>query len=198
MKILVINESDWEKAYDFDKTIIRIGNQPSCDIQLKGNGIQPLQLQLVRTAGKNTGYMMRIFADNVMISRGDQSFAGKKVAPYEVLDGDKVSFSSFRLVISLGDEQSKVRKSTHIEAEMNLTKRDLSPDSPINGILVLKNVGTEKPCQFRMHISGISAALSLSWRKQLCRFYDFPSQDETGTGISHGLHNTQRSRRIHG
>ena len=155
MKIRVINENDWEKAYDFDKTIIRVGSQPNCDIQLKGNGIQPLQLQLVRTAGKNTGYMMRIFADNVTVMRGEQSFPGKKMVPYEVLDGDKLNFGIYRLVISIGDEQTRVRKSAHIEAEMALSKRELSPDSPINGILVLKNTGTEKACQFRMHISGL-------------------------------------------
>lgn len=155
MKIRVINENDWEKAYEFDKTIIRIGSQPSCDIQLKGNGIQPLQLQLVCTTGKNAGYVMRIFADNVTISRGEQVFHGKKMTPYEVLDGDKVSFGTYRLAISLGGEQTRVRKSAHIEAELFLSKRELLPEFPINGILVLRNTGTEKPCQFSMHISGI-------------------------------------------
>ena len=95
MKIRVINENDWEKAYDIDKTIIRIGSQPNCDIQLKGSGIQPLQLQLIHNSGNKIGYVMRIFADNVILSRGMQSFTGKKMVPYEVLDGDKITIGSF-------------------------------------------------------------------------------------------------------
>lgn len=73
MKIRIINENDWEKSYVFDKSIVRIGSQVSCDIQLKGDNIQPLQMQLIRAGGNNAGYVMRLFADNVTITRGNQT-----------------------------------------------------------------------------------------------------------------------------
>ncbi len=155
MKIRVINQNDWERTYELDKSIIRIGSQISCDIQLTGNDIQPMHMQLVRAGGKEIKYILRTFADNVKITRGDQVFTGQQMVPYEVLDGDKLVFASYRIILSLEDEQTRVRSSNNMEAKMYIQKRDLSVDSPINGILSLKNTGTEKACQFRMQIRGI-------------------------------------------
>lgn len=155
MKIRIINENDWEKTYEFDKSIIRVGSQISCDIQLRDSNIQPIHMQFNRGSGAEARYTLRLFADNVMITRGDQTFSGQQMIPYEVLDGDKVILGSFRLIVSLEDEKTRVRTSPHIEAEMFLQKREVSPESPINGVLKLKNTGTEKACQFKLHISGI-------------------------------------------
>ncbi len=155
MKIRVINESDWEKIYESDKSIIRVGSQISCDIQLKDSNIQPIHVQFNRSGGNDVRYTMRLFSDNVLITRGDQVFAGEQMVPYEILDGDKLTIGSYRMILTVEDEKTRVRTSPHIEAEMFLQKRDLSPDSPINGILKLKNIGTDKPCQFRLSITGI-------------------------------------------
>ena len=155
MKIRVINESDWERTYEFDKSIIRVGSQISCDIQLAGNDIQPMLMQFVRSGGKEVKYILRIFGDNVKISRGEQVFTGQQMEPYDMLDGDKVIFGGYRLILSLEDEQTRVRTSKNMEAKMYIQKRELDVDSPINGVLRLKNIGTEKACQFRMQIRGI-------------------------------------------
>lgn len=155
MKIRIINEQDWEKIYDLDKSIIRVGSQLSCDIQLSGNDIQPMLMQFVRAGGKEVKYVLRIFSDNVKISRGDHSFPGQQMVPYEVLDGDKLIFGSYRMIIGMDDDQTRIRSSKHMEAKMYIDKRELSLDSPINGVLRLKNTGTDKACQFRIQIRGI-------------------------------------------
>lgn len=155
MKIRVINANDWEKIYEFDKSIIRVGSQLSCDIQLRDNGIQPIHLQFNRTGNMDVRYTMRIFAENVLITRGGQTFTGQQMSPYEILDGDKLNLGSYRLILTLEDEKTRVRKSQHMEAKMYMQKREISPDSPINGTLKLTNTGTEKACQFRLHITGI-------------------------------------------
>ena len=155
MRIRVINQNDWEKNYEFDKSIIRIGNQISCDIMLHETDIQPLQMQLVRVNENEIRYTMRFFGDNITITRGNQSFPAEKITPYNLLDGDKVSFSSYRLIFSMEDEKTRTRSSSHIEAEMFMPRRNLSPETPINGVVKLKNIGTEKACQFHMEISGI-------------------------------------------
>ena len=155
MKIRVINENDWERTYELDKSIIRVGSQLSCDIQLSGKDIQPIQMQIVRSGGKEIKYILRIFADNVKISRGEQIFTGQQMVPYDVLDGDKFIFGEYRMTLSLDDEQTRIRSSKNMEAKMYIQKRDLAVDSPINGVLRLKNIGTEKACQFRLQIRGI-------------------------------------------
>ena len=155
MKIHIINENDWEKVYELDKSIIRVGSQVTCDVQLRDGNIQPLIMQIVRSGGTDEKYVIRFFADNIILTRGDQVFPVSQVTPYDILDGDKFTFSNYRMIISLEDEKARIRTTTHISAEMFLTKRDLALESSINGMLLLKNLGTEKPCQFRMRITGI-------------------------------------------
>ncbi|MBR6090902.1 MAG: hypothetical protein IKP86_13275 [Anaerolineaceae bacterium] len=155
MKIRLITINDWEKVYDFDRSIIRVGSQSTCDIQVKDQGIQPLQMQIVRTGGQDVRYVMRFFAENMAVTRGGQSFPAEITSPYDVLDGDMIVFGNYRLIINLEDEKTRVRTSEHISAEMSLSRRDLSLESSINGMVKLKNLGTEKPCQFRMQIKGI-------------------------------------------
>ena len=155
MIIRVINKSDWEKNYNFDKSIVRVGSQTSCDIALEGKDIQPLHLQITQVNGTDKSYVMRVFSENVTITRGGQVITAMKLSPYDMVDGDKVSFGSYRMIISLEDEKSRVRTSLHMQAEMFMAKRDLSPDSPLNGTVTLRNLGTEKPCQFNIRITGI-------------------------------------------
>ena len=155
MRIRIINENDWEKVYEFDKSIIRIGSQVSCDIQLRDQYIQPLEMQIVRSGDSDITYVARFFADNIMLTRGDQTFPVTQVTAYDILDGDKIVIGSYRLILSFEDERTRVRTSTHMSAELFLTKRELALESSINGMLLLKNLGTEKPCQFRMRMTGI-------------------------------------------
>ena len=157
MKIRIFNESDWEKTYEFDKSIIRIGSQVSCDIQLRDANIQPLMMQIVRIGGADDSYNIRFFADNIMLIRGNQNFMTDQISPYNLLDGDKITFSHYRLIFSVENEKKRIRTSPHMKAEMFLSKRELLLGSPINGMVLLTNLGTEKPCQFRMQISGIPA-----------------------------------------
>ncbi|MBQ4512081.1 MAG: hypothetical protein II969_03745 [Anaerolineaceae bacterium] len=155
MKIRIINENDWEKVYELDKSIIRVGSQVTCDIQLREGSIPPLMMQFVRSGGTDEKHVARFFADNIILTRGDQVFPVSQVTPYDILDGDKFTFLNYRMIVGLEDEKARARTTTHISAELFLTKRDLSLESAINGALILKNLGTEKPCQFRMRISGI-------------------------------------------
>ena len=155
MRIRIINENDWEKSYDLDQSIIRIGSQVSCNIQLRDTSVPPLLMQIIRVNDAEIRNIMRFFAPNIMIIRGEQSFPADTNNPYEVFDGDQFNFGKYRMFISLGNDKTRIRTSPHISAEMFISKRELTPESTINGVLELKNLGTEKPCQFRMQISGI-------------------------------------------
>lgn len=157
MKIRIINENDWEKSYDLDKSIIRVGSQISCDVQIRDTNVQPFLMQIVRSGSVDIRYVMRCFADNIMITRGNQVFPASTMVPYDVLDGDKISFSKYRMIINLEDERTRVRSSMHMKAVLYLSRRELSLEAPINGVMQLNNLGTDKPCQFRMRIDGIPA-----------------------------------------
>ncbi len=155
MRIRIINEKDWERSFELDKSIIRVGSQVTCDVYVSDQDVPALLMQITRSGTIDTRYTMRFFADNITLTRGDQSFPPDKNLPYEVLDGDKVSFSRYRMIIELESDRSRVRQSEHMRAEMFLSSRDLSPDSPISGGMLLKNLGTQRPCQFRLNIRGI-------------------------------------------
>ena len=155
MRIRIVNENDWEKNYDLDQSIIRIGSQVSCNIQLRDSSVAPLLMQIVRINDADVKHVIRFFAPNIMLIRGDQAFPADQNKPYDIVDGDQFTFSRYRMFIYLGDDKTRTRTSKHMSAEMFFSKRELSLDSNINGIMELKNLGTEKPCQFKMHISGI-------------------------------------------
>ena len=155
MKIRILNEYDWEKTYYLDKSIIRVGNQVSCDVQLRDGKVPALLMQIVRSGGTEVHYKMRFFSDNILLTRGDQTFPASQLSPYDILDGDKVTFDKYRFILGIEDDITRVRTSDHMRAEMNLSKSELALDSAITGVVNLTNLGTEKPCQFRMTIKGI-------------------------------------------
>lgn len=155
MRIRIVNENDWEKNYDLDRSIIRIGSQVSCNIQLRDASIPPLLMQIIRINDADIRNVIRFFAPNIMIIRGNQTFPADVNNPYDILDGDQFSFGKYRMFITMGSDKTRIRTSKHMRAEMFFSKRELSPESTINGVIELKNLGTEKPCQFRMQISGI-------------------------------------------
>ena len=155
MRIRIINENGWEKNFDIDKSIIRIGSQFNCDVQIQDNRVQPVLAQIVRSGGIDQTYNIFFFAEGVTLTRGEQVFPAELTVSYDVLDGDKISFSGYQMMVSLEDDKTRVRTSFHMKAELYLSSRELTPESAINGVIYLSNLGTEKPCQFRMHISGI-------------------------------------------
>ena len=155
MRIRIINDKDWEKSYELDKSIIRVGSQITCDIMISDPDVPALMMQITRSGTIDIRNTMRFFTENLTLTRGDQSFPPDMNMPYEVLDGDKITFSRYRMIIELESDKSRVRQSEHMRAEMFLSDRDLAPDSPISGGLLLKNLGTQRPCQFRLNIKGI-------------------------------------------
>ena len=157
MRIRIINEKDWEKSYELDKSIIRVGSQITCDIMISDPDVPPLMMQITRSGTIDIRNTMRFFTENITLTRGDQTFPPDMNMPYEVLDGDKINFSRYRMIIELESDKSRVRQTEHMRAEMFLSDRDLAPDSPISGGLLLKNLGTQRPCQFRLNIKGIPA-----------------------------------------
>ena len=155
MKIRIINENDWEKAYYYDKDIIRIGSQLGCDIQLKGQNIQPIHLQLIVTNGSEDGVEARAFADGVTLTRGEQVQNMVRTEAYSLLEGDKISLENYRIIVEFGSSRARVRTSRSIEAELYLYKNELEMDRPISGLITMKNIGAEHACQFHIEIHGL-------------------------------------------
>ena len=155
MKIRIINENDWEKAYYYDKEIIRIGSQLGCDIQLKGQNIQPIHLQLIAANGSEDNTEVRAFADGVTLTRGEQVQYMNRAEAYSLIEGDKITLGNYRIIVEFGNDRTRVRKSRSIEAELVLYKSELEMDHPISGLITLKNIGTEHACQFHMEIHGL-------------------------------------------
>ena len=155
MKIRIINENDWEKAYYYDKDIIRIGSQLGCDIQLKGQNIQPIHLQLIVTNGPENGGVIRAFADGVTLTRGEQVQNMVRTEAYDLIEGDTITLENYRIIVEFGSGRTRVRTSRSIAAELMLYKTELEPDLPLSGLITLKNIGTEHACQFHIEIHGV-------------------------------------------
>ena len=155
MKIRIINENDWEKAYYYDKDIIRIGSQLGCDIQLKGQNIQPIHLQLIVTNGSENGAVVRAFADGVTLTRGEQVQNMVRTEAYNLIEGDTIKLENYRIIVEFGSDRTRVRTSRSIAAELTLYKTELEPDLPLSGLITMKNIGTEHACQFHIEIHGV-------------------------------------------
>ena len=173
MRIRIINDKDWEKSYELDKSIIRVGSQITCDIMISDPEVPALMMQITRSGTIDIRNTMRFFTENVTLTRGEQTFPPDLNMPYEVLDGDKITFSRYRMIIELESDKSRVRQSEHMRAEMFLSDRDLAPDSPISGGLLLKNLG--KSClSVTLHLlktvelEGVNTYLTLSHSKDFC------------------------------
>ena len=88
MRIRIINEKDWERSFELDKSIIRVGSQVTCDVYISDPEVPLLLMQITRSGTIDTSNTMRFFAENITLTRGDRTFPPDKNLPYEVLDGE--------------------------------------------------------------------------------------------------------------
>lgn len=155
MDIRVINSEGWERTWQVEKAIARIGSGAGCDVQLADPAISTMHLQLTKTALVDASCTLRCFSQGVHITRGDQVIECTLHSAYELLDHDEIHLSAFRILVDLNSDSIYRRASKHMEAELEMARNNLSPQTPVSGVLLMKNSGSDHPCQLSMKIEGI-------------------------------------------
>ena len=155
MDIRLINSEGWSKEYSFAKPIVRVGSGTNADIRVSYPGLSPVCIQFSMSLQNRQEITARALDENIRIRRGTNTVSCVKGEAYGILEGDAVLFAEYTLLCTRTDSSVRVQKSEHMEASLILSSNVLHENAPIRGTLVLKNTGTDRPCQFRMEMSGI-------------------------------------------
>jgi hypothetical protein len=166
-----------------EKRLIFVGRSPQNDIVLEatdGSGVSARHLQLFVAPGGQAGYRLVNVGDTpVYLS----SAAGKPLAPrdppIDVAEGEQIKVGDFTLILANGQDAAAalgrasttpVRTETaqqllqgasakaHSRAiglELTLPQRQLDPERPIEGSVIVRNLGDQPAAQFKLVVEGL-------------------------------------------
>jgi hypothetical protein len=169
-KIDVADRDGWRREHPLQKNIIHVGSDPRNDIVLDashGSGVSPRHLQLIAVEGH--GFRM------VNIGNSDVAVGAvgeRAVPPLGVLDigsGERVKVGDFILTFHGGSGGASPSMSTGAATATGTTERtsgniglsvsfpntQLSPNRPIDGVVIVRNLGDKTGAQFKIDIEGL-------------------------------------------
>jgi hypothetical protein len=155
--IEVVDRDGWRKEFPLQKRIVYIGSDAHNDIVLeasRGSGVIARHLQLIGMS--SGGYrLVNLGSDKIEIDEGNPL---PPHATTEVLDGLRLQVGQFRLVFQLSGVAPQASHSTSqaIGLSLSLPHRQLTPDAPLEGAIIVKNRGNQAGVQFRLSLEGLS------------------------------------------
>jgi hypothetical protein len=166
----VVDRDGWRKVFALKKAIVSIGSDPRNELVLepsRGTGVAARHLQLI-SLPDGPGYRLINMGDtevkvgpNGETTLGPRAFseigpeAVVKVGDFTLtLHGGGYTASSPRA--SAGRGSDKVSNS--IGLQLNLPVTTLSLDQPIEGSVLVRNLGDKTGVQFRLEVDGLDPA----------------------------------------
>ncbi len=155
-RIEVTDPSGWQKDYVLDRAIIHIGSHPRNEIVLdagRGRGVAPRHAQLIPSPAAQ-GYVLVNLGDSdiVLSSLGNRPLPPRESAP--VGDGEIMILGEFRLRLMAGESASNA-----LGLDVVLPQTQVSPDYPLDGVVMVRNLGTVPKVQIRLTLSGLDGDL---------------------------------------
>jgi len=164
-KIEITDKDGWRKEYPLSKSIIHIGSDPRNDIVLEGahgGGVSPRHIQLI-SAPNSAGYRL-INVGNTDLWVG--AHGEKNLIPRSFTDigpGEQVRLGDFVLVFqgtSAGGSfggPALLGSANSIGLNLILPETELHPDQPIDGSIVVRNLGDKTGVQIKLEVTGLEA-----------------------------------------
>ncbi len=172
--IEVTDKDGWRKDFLCQKRLVYIGSDPRNDIilsPLRGVGVAPRHLQLIIPIG--TGAPCSIVnlsqAAIPIGAAGDRQLEASSAM--EIVDGAMLCLGDFTLVIHLqslaapsatenAPHESVSRAvvgptSASIGLRISLPQQTLNTDAPIEGVMVVSNLGNKPGVQFNLALDGL-------------------------------------------
>jgi hypothetical protein len=184
-RVEIVDRDGWRKEFPLEKPLIYIGSDALNEIPLhasRGGGVAPRHLQLIAVPGDRPGYRAINLGDTdvVLGDEGDRSLQPRSAA--EVTDGERFQVGEFTLLFHLGGVWAEgppregarpavspvaapgvqapaapagQRTSASIGVRLSLPRSKVDPNSPLEGIVAVRNLGNEPGAQFRLEVEGL-------------------------------------------
>ena len=179
-RIEVADREGWRREHPLQKNIIHVGSDTRNDIVLDpahGSGVSPRHLQLIATEG---GFRM------VNIGSGEVSVGAvgeRTVPPLGVLDigfGERIKVGDFLLTLYAGagggvampssggaapasggvsQASGSARPAGNIGLAVSFPNIQLAPTHPIDGTVIIRNLGDKTGAQFKIDVEGLEPEL---------------------------------------
>jgi hypothetical protein len=180
-RIEITDKNGWQRELPLEKNLIHIGSEPRNDIVLelgRGSGVAPRHLQLVSVQGDRQRYRAINLGDTDILfgDAGDAVLSPRSSA--DIVDGARLKLGDFTLVFHLGRlgregvRQPVVPSWAHAAAEtavqtfeqetsaaiglrLILPGAPLDPERPLEGSVVVHNLGNKPGVQFKLEVEGL-------------------------------------------
>jgi hypothetical protein len=153
---LKITERDgWGKVFPLDKSVIKIGSGPYCDVQLTSADIAPLHLQVFYSTELPTSCRVVNLASPVEYRHRTETERIDSLTTTDLHNGCRIRLGDYTIGFSLPLSGEVEEQPRSIAANLHFSSQVLRPGAPIEGLLTVKNLGSEKTCQFQVALSGL-------------------------------------------
>lgn len=164
----ITDRDGWKKDFPLEKSIVYIGSDPGNDVVLergRGGGVAARHLQLVPLAAQGSGYRLVNLADaDVLLGE-----SGEHLAPYsfaQVAGGQRIRVGDFTLILkgvleepalslSKGVPKGEEHTSVGIGLRLSLPQTQLAPHRPLEGAVIVRNLGDQTGVQFKLEVQGL-------------------------------------------
>jgi hypothetical protein len=169
-QVEVVDRDGWRKAFPLEKHIVHIGSDPRNDIVLdsrRGAGVAARHLQLIALPA-NPGYRLVNLGDgDILLGESGERVLAPRSAT-DIADGAVLRVGDFTLLVCCGEAALTVagdaRPPGPMEAEASsqviglrlvLPQTHLKPGEPIDGAVVVRNLGDQPGVQFKLAVEGL-------------------------------------------
>ncbi|MBN1641139.1 MAG: hypothetical protein JXA09_07875 [Anaerolineae bacterium] len=179
-KVVVTDSDGWSKVVPILKPLLYVGSHESSEILIepsRGPGIAPRHLQLIALPDPQMGYRLANLSDAPVVVSSLPSPLGPRAVGV-VGNGDKVQLGGFSLEFRIGSggpepapppstgprpvgerapagQQPPKADGHDIGLSLRLAQLELGPDRPIEGAILVRNLGDKPGVQFRIEVQGL-------------------------------------------
>jgi hypothetical protein len=167
----VIDRDGWRRSYPLGKAIVHIGSAAGNDVVLdptRGAGVAARHVQLIARAGGGGGYRLVNMGDSDILLADSE----RRITPRSFIDlneGERVRLGEFTLVFSGGAALAGMAAgpagaagapilasgSGNIGLGLSLPKTQLAPGQPLDGSVVVRNLGEKAGAQIKLAVEGL-------------------------------------------
>lgn len=168
LSVIVTDRDGWRKEYPLVKSIFHIGSAPNNEIVLEsahGTGVAPRHIQIIATA--QGARVVNIGPSPITIGAA----APHSAPPLAVVDippGEVIRIGDYTLTLQLnGNGATPVQAgagggggpagggSNVIGLRASFSQTQLFPDKPLEGTVLVRNLGDKSGAQFKLEIEGL-------------------------------------------
>lgn len=158
-KVEVTDREGWCKEFRLSKTIIHIGGDARNDIVLDREGSRGAAAQHAQLITLAEGYrLINLSGAEIILGASGERSVGPQ-ASVDIADGDQLAIGEYTIVLgSSGGIASLIAEastSAAIGLSLFMSHTELSVGRPIDGSVMVRNLGDKPGAQFIMDVEGL-------------------------------------------